>query len=525
MKQCQTLRPGARFRLPLTVFCSLLIGPAASPPPAIAAEPPTAQSRLLAEHGIRPDAVSLIAYLRRLQPDPQRQAEIAMLVQQLSAGRFATREAASRKLSAFGEAARPQLEAALLSEDAEVRFRARQVLAELDSDDQRRLRDSLNLAVLRVLKSGRDPQAARTILAVIPVLTETSVRNAACEALWACTSPDHAGALFEALDGDDAAQRAAALVALEVAGGADHVQAIAGQLDSQDALLRLAAARALIDRRPRAAIESLIPLTDDEDQEIAWQADALLQLKTGRLLELSGKQTLGEAWRAWAQRHLASAGLEEHLGARRLDLSAGRHQLEETFARSQATLKDGYGRFSYTADNGGRAKVADGVLRIRGGGAEGDQRLLITSQRMLGRDRWPDRLVVATNLAGEHGNNYGWHLGVSVGRIKVLFHPGVDEGAFRAETTDDHQALFSNENMGFDVATGKMYKMTLRVVRTDQGADFEATFEDEKGGHSYRRRFRVTHEQLGEFNRIGLERSGRTGADALFDSVAIRLGR
>lgn len=521
----------ALFRLCLAVlFCPIALAPSKGR----AAEQPAEQLRLLAEHGIEADTASLVAYLRRLLPDKKRQAEIAALVKQLSDVNFAAREAASKKLPSFGEAARPQLEAALTSKDPEVRLRAKKALAQLDSDNQSRRRESLNLAVLAVLKSSRDPEAAPALLAVIPALTDDASRSAACEALWACTTAQHADALFQAINRDtarhditqnNAAQRAAALVALEVATGAEHVDEIARRLTSEQPLLRLAAARALIDRRPRAAIETLIPLTGSEDPEVAWQADSLLQMQTGQLLELREEQTLQGAWKAWAENHLAAAQLDTILGARRLDLSAGRNQLEEKFARSQAALDSGYGRFQYTADNGGKAKVADGVLRIDGANPEGDQRLFITSQKMIGRDRWPDRLEVTARLAGENGNNYGWHLGISVGRIKTLFHPGVGQGEFRAETTDGHQSIFPNENMGFAVETGVTYEMKIHVTRTDKGADFEITVPDAKSDAVFRRRYHVTSEQLGDFNRIGLERSGRTGADALFDSITIRLGR
>ena len=313
------------------------------------------------------------------------------------------------------------------------------------------------------------------------------------------------------------------MVAMEIAAGEDSVARIEPLLDSGDAVLRLAAARALIDRRSRPAVEALIEIVGDRKEELVWQADALLCLKTGHSVEPAAGETIGDAWQRWAAKELAGATLDQQLGKRRLDLSAGRNILEETFSRDADSLAKGYGRFFYEADNGGAAKVVDGKLRIDGNNREGDQRLAITSERLIGRERWPDQLEVRAQLAGEEGNNFGWHMGVSVGRVKTLFHPGLRGGGFRAETTDDHDYLFGNENMNFEPVTGVFHEIIIRVKKTKSGAEFDITMKGGNGGE-HKKKFEVTDEQLGEFNRIGLERSGRTGADALFDSLSIRLG-
>jgi hypothetical protein len=283
-----------------------------------------------------------------------------------------------------------------------------------------------------------------------------------------------------------------------------------------------------LDREPVPAVTTLLELVQLSDQAVVWQADALLRLKTGQEVMTSGRQTLGEAWRAWADKHLAQTDLTRSTGAERLVLSAGRNVLEEMFSTDQASLEKGYASFLYAADNGGAAKVVDGKLRISGEGPEGDQRLYITSERMTGVDRWPDELEVRARLGGEEGNNFGWHVGVSVGQIKVIFHPGVGNGAFRAETTDEHDYIFGNEDLSFAPRTGVMHEMILRVSKTKSGAEFHVTVRDgdgAAGGKPFQRTFVVTDEQLGDYNRIGLERSGRAGAEAVFDAISIRLGK
>ena len=82
--------------------------------------------------------------------------------------------------------------------------------------------------------------------------------------------------------------------------------------------------------------------------------------------------------------------------------------------------------------------------------------------------------------------------------------------------------------MKFEPISDVMHEMIIRVTRTKKGADFDVTITGGKGvkeGKPHKKKFSVTSEQLGDYNRIGLERSGRTGADALFGSISIRLGR
>jgi hypothetical protein len=144
---------------------------------------------------------------------------------------------------------------------------------------------------------------------------------------------------------------------------------------------------------------------------------------------------------------------------------------------------------------------------------------------MIGSDRWPESLEVRSKLQAAPGNNFGYHIGVSVGRIKTLFHPGIRGGGFRAETTDEHGYIFSNENMAFEPAAGVTHEMVIKVKKTGTGADFDVVVNGGAGGNPHKKKFSVTNEQLGAYNRIGLERSGRTGGDAVFESLSIRLGR
>jgi|GEM_PF-1835250 len=485
---------------------------------------------LLQSNGVDTQTAGLIAYLNLLQPDEKRQADIVTLITELGSAKWHERETASGRLVLIGEPAKAKLTEALTSQDPEVRWRAKRILESPDFSSESHARRALTRAVLKVLKSRGDGQAVPVLLASIEVLSDEIASGGAYEALWASVDTSHVDLLKRAIAQGSTTQRAAAVVALEISAAATGPEAIEAAIGTIRPLLtdiepvvRLAAARALLDRDPQAAVHSLVQLTSEDGLDIVWQADALLRLKTGEQIKPGATKTLGGAWKQWVNAQKPRLTLTRKVGEQRLDLTAGRTWLEETFMNDQALVAKGYGRFQYESDNQGQAKVSDGKLRIEGNQNEGDQRLFITSQQMIGRDRWTDELEIRVQLAGEIGNNYGWHIGVSVGRVKVLFHPGESKGYFRAETTDKHEQIIPNRDLSFAPAAGVMHEMILLVKKTNTGAEFEVTVNDGNGGPPYNTRFKVTADQLGDFSRIGLERSGRAGGDAVFDSISIRL--
>ena len=198
--------------------------------------------------------------------------------------------------------------------------------------------------------------------------------------------------------------------------------------------------------------------------------------------------------------------------------------IEEDFSQDAESIVDGYGELEYTEDNGGPAKVVDGKLVIDGNNREGDQHLFITSQQLIDENQWTRKVEVRSMLGSRAAGNSGaWHLGIYVGNVKALFHPGVMGGAFRIETVDGHKALLGNTSMQFDPTDGALYEMAMSVVKTESGAFIKVTVRDPGSDSTFVQKLKVSNEDLGEFNRIGLIRSGRTGADAVFDSLNIEV--
>eukprot|EP00913_Durusdinium_trenchii_P005655 g5273.t1 len=379
------------------------------------------QVQHLKNHGIATTTDGILEFLRRLQASSsQQKRELNKLIGQLSSARFAERTEATRKLLALGRVARARLMKAARSKDKEVAYRSGMILKRLDAGDQGALQRSLILAAFRILKVRKQGKAVPVLLRCIPGLEEAWLADAAFEAVWASTNTNHAALLQKALSHENQNLKAVAIVGVELALGEKAVTTVSPYLQSKSSLLRLAAARSLIDRKPRPAIAALVGLVGDANNDIAWQADALLQTLTGKQMQLTNDVTIAKAWHTWSRKIPATAKLNWPLGRRRLDLSTGRYSIQEDFARQASTLAKGYGLFRYSADNAGKARVTGGKLLIDGANREGDQRVDITSDRMIGHPQWPRNVQVRARLGGTAGNEAGWHVGVSVGRVKGM---------------------------------------------------------------------------------------------------------
>jgi hypothetical protein len=468
------------------------------------------QTELLQQNGIETSTAGLIKFLQSLPPDPARLAKVPQLITELGDDKFDVRERASKQLQALGEIARPALTAALKSKDLETAWRAKYVLGELDSGQAVEKQRAQLAAALLLLGEQPSPAAGEALLAVLPLCDDTGLANAACTTLWKSVDSSHTELLRRALKQEHKLTLEAAIVGLELASGADAIGVIEPYLGHEDPQLRLAAARALVDRQPRQAARTLAELTQSSNQEIAAAARGLLNLMTGH-----AEPKL--FWLKWRDQDLPTAKLAA-LGSKRLDLSLGREGLLETFAA-------GLGLFQYECDAGRALSVEKGIVALGGTqNAECDQRIFLTAKSLLGQPEFPDRFTVRARMAAENNNNFAWHLGISIGRVKVLFHPGVDGGAFRIETIPEHTALVNNQEMGFTPQPETQYDMTIEVRRTGQEVSLEITIADcANPKNRYSQKQKLPLEKFGKLERIGLERSGRAGGAALFDEFELRL--
>lgn len=196
----------------------------------------------------------------------------------------------------------------------------------------------------------------------------------------------------------------------------------------------------------------------------------------------------------------------------------------EGFSGSLKATDKTYGSFEVETAAGMPVTVVNGRLTM-GGKRQGDanQRLVLRSEKWPGAKTFPQHFQVSANLGGTKGDSGAWHMGLAVGRVRALFHPGMEGGSFRFERVDNRQELTSNEGMGFTPTMDEMQRMSLDVRVLEEGRVKLEARVTSKDGKTFKRTCEVPADTIGPLNRVSLDRSGRTGGDALFDDFLIEI--
>lgn len=199
----------------------------------------------------------------------------------------------------------------------------------------------------------------------------------------------------------------------------------------------------------------------------------------------------------------------------------------EWFGDPSNDVSKGYHLFEMdrTVKRGG--KVSGGVLRLEGNGLEdGEQRFVLRSKSWPGRDDFGTHFTVIARLGGEADGSGSWHLGVSIGKVRALYHPLYRGGGFRFEEIRTTKYLSNlNGDLGFTPDGDPPESMKIEVRRLPAGKT-SLTVTITQGGESpkvFKKELVVANDVIGPLNQISLDRSGRRGGEAFFSDLQVTL--
>lgn len=171
--------------------------------------------------------------------------------------------------------------------------------------------------------------------------------------------------------------------------------------------------------------------------------------------------------------------------------------------------------------------IEKGRLTLSGnGGKDGDQRLVLDAKSWPARDTFGRKFTVSAKLGGENKSSGSWHLGISIGNVRALYHPGYPGGGFRFETVNTNKHLSETTiNMGFTPSDKSLERMTIEVEKLADGkVSLNVTVsEGAQNPKTFTKRLIVSGKEIGPLNQIGLDRSGRSGGSAFFSDFSITL--
>jgi HEAT repeats len=263
--------------------------------------------RLLRAAGVAPDKPGLLAFFRQRTPSDAERKHWQVLLQNLGSEDFATREAASRDLTAAGPSVLPLLRPAVKNPDLEVARRALTCIEALEGGAG----PQLPSAAARLLVRRAPADALAVLLAYLPFADDGGIVDDIAALLLSRTSagrPD--AALLAGLTDVRPAVRAVAAYIVGRKGDAPLRDRVARLLTDPDASVRYRAAIALLVSRDRRGAPVLIALLGDGSPDLAWQAEEALFRLAGQdspgvadVGSVDGRKKACELWTAWWERH------------------------------------------------------------------------------------------------------------------------------------------------------------------------------------------------------------------------------
>lgn len=249
---------------------------------------------------IEPTPQGVEDFLRSMVVDEARHLRAKKLIAQLGSRNYFERKAAMSALAEFPVLPHQQLQEAANSPNAEIRARARRLLA----TTPRKYQIAKLVAAFNYIEQHQVKGLAAVLFQVLPEWEDSFLVQHAERALRVTVEQEDAEYLRRQFATQPSPMRELALVGLGAALGRDALPELLSALKHDEPSMRLAAADALADLGDGRSLPVLIELLNAEDLEQRQRSAMILRAVTGQRLSYSAFQTeksRAKAIRAWQQ--------------------------------------------------------------------------------------------------------------------------------------------------------------------------------------------------------------------------------
>jgi HEAT repeat protein len=256
------------------------------------------------------DTPALLALLRARTLNEEDRSKVEVLIAQLGAMSFRTREQATQSLIDKGAAVVELLKNHVADPDPEIARRAEKCIEKIKEAD---LPSDVPAAVVRLLAARKAGGTVATLLAFLPFADSDATGDEVRAALATLAVQDGKvdQTLVTGLKDKHPQCRAAAGEALTQAGARETQAEVVALLKDSSPLVRLRVARSLVLAKNREAVPVLIDAVVDANQDQAWQIeDILCRLCDGKSLppvsldsDAAARKKYRDAWQAWWNEH------------------------------------------------------------------------------------------------------------------------------------------------------------------------------------------------------------------------------
>jgi hypothetical protein len=287
----------------LTVLAAGLVLPGAEGPTTAQAD-----EELLRSLNIATDGPGLLEFLHNRTIADTDRTRVRALIRHLGDDDFPRREQASRELAACGAPALPLLRQALKSADLEIARRAEACMEAIEHADNATTRS----AVIRLLAQRNPPAAAQALLLYLPGVDDPDELEEAVRALGQTGLRDGKPVLLliKALTDPQPVVRAVAGEVVARLSPGDHRATLHKLLHDRETVVRQRVGLALLERRDKEAVPTLIDLVATLPAEQALDVENVLYLVAGNNGpeglpdgDDNARQQRRDRWLAWWKVH------------------------------------------------------------------------------------------------------------------------------------------------------------------------------------------------------------------------------